>query len=138
MGEDCQTGTSWHFPNWAVEYPFSLRVIASGAFVFGRTELLPGADVAVSVMLPIPTEWWLRPDSNAARVGAHSAVVWKRLYLRPPAASRSAIGVRHGPPNVPAAPKPTSSSSTISTFGAPSGGSNGSMGGNAVSGSFAS
>ena len=73
-----------------------------------------------------------------ARVGAHRAVVWKRLYFRPPAASRSAVGVRHGPPNVLAAPNPTSSSSTIRTFGAPSGGSNGSIGGNAVSGSFAS
>ena len=29
----------------------------NGALVFGRNELLPGADVAVSVMLPIPTEW---------------------------------------------------------------------------------
>jgi hypothetical protein len=106
--------------------------------VLGRNELLPGADVAVSVMLPIPTEWWLRPESSAARVGAQSAVVWKRLYRRPPAASLSAVGVRHGPPNVLAAPKPTSSSKMIKTFGAPSGGSNGSMGGKAVSGSFAS
>jgi hypothetical protein len=31
--------------------------MANGAFVFGRNELLPGADVAVSVMLPIATEW---------------------------------------------------------------------------------
>ena len=116
-------------PNWAVEYPFSFRVIASGALVFGRSELLPGADVAVSVMLPIPTEWWLRPVSSAWRVGAHSAVVWKRLKRSPPAASRSAVGVRHGPPNALDAPKPTSSSRTISTFGAPSGGSNGSIGG---------
>ena len=53
--------------------------MASGAFVFGRSELLPGAEVAVSVMLPIPTEWWLRPVSSACLVGAHSAVVWKRL-----------------------------------------------------------
>ena len=30
-------------------------------------------------MLPIPTEWWLRPISSACRVGAQSAVVWKRL-----------------------------------------------------------
>ena len=89
-------------------------------------------------MLPIPTEWWLRPVSSACRVGAHSAVVWKRLYRRPPAASRSAVGVRHGPPNALDAPKPTSSSRTISTFGAPSGGSSGSIGGNAVSGSLAS
>ena len=138
IGDDCHTGTSWHFPNWAVEYPFNFKVTANGALVLGRSELFPGADVAVSVMLPIPTEWWLRPDSIAARVGAHNAVVWKRLYRRPPAASRSAVGVRHGPPNVLAAPNPTSSSSTISTFGAPSGGSNGSIGGNEVSGSLAS
>ena len=32
----------------------------------------------------MPTEWWLRPLSSAARVGAHSAVVWKRLYASPP------------------------------------------------------
>ena len=57
----------------------SFSVIASGALVFGRSELLPGAEVAVSVMLPMPTEWWLRPVSSAWRVGAHSAVVWKRL-----------------------------------------------------------
>ena len=31
-----------------MEYPFNFSVIGSGAFVFGRTELLPGADVAVS------------------------------------------------------------------------------------------
>ena len=66
-------------PNCAVEKPFSFSVIASGALVFGRSELLPGADVAVSVIEPMPTEWWFRPDSSAARVGAQSAVVWKRL-----------------------------------------------------------
>ena len=43
--------------------------------MFGRSELWPGADVAVSVMLPMPTEWWLRPVSSAALVGAHNAVV---------------------------------------------------------------
>jgi hypothetical protein len=36
----------------------------------------------------------------AWRDGAHNAVVWKRLYRSPPDASRSAVGVRHGPPNV--------------------------------------
>ena len=61
--------------------------------------LLPGADVAISVIAPMPTEWWLRPVSIAWRVGEHSAVVWKRLSFRPFAASRSAIGVLHGPPN---------------------------------------
>lgn len=86
-----------HLPNCAVEYPLSLRVIASGALVLGRSELFPGADVAVSVMLPMPTEWWFRPVSMACRVGAHNAVVWNRLYVSPVAARRSALGVAHGP-----------------------------------------
>ncbi len=33
--------------------------------------------------LPSRPVWWLRPLSSAARVGAHSAVVWKRLYFKP-------------------------------------------------------
>jgi hypothetical protein len=89
-------------------------------------------------MTPIPTEWWLRPVSKAARVGAHSAVVWKRLYFRPFPASRSAVGVAHGPPNALDAAKPTSSSKTTSTLGAPAGGCSGSIGGNDASGSLAS
>src|SRR3954454_17765802 len=89
-------------------------------------------------MTPIPTEWWLRPVSKAARVGAHSAVVWKRLYLRPFPASRSAVGVAHGPPNALDAAKPRSSSKITRTFGAPAGGRSGSIGGNFASGSFAS
>src|SRR6187551_2344871 len=89
-------------------------------------------------MTPIPTVWWLRPVSNAARVGAHSAVVWKRLYLSPFPASRSAVGVAHGPPNALDPAKPTSSSRTTSTFGAPAGGRSGSIGGNVASGSLAS
>src|SRR5205814_8570063 len=89
-------------------------------------------------MTPIPTEWWLRPVSNAARVGAHSAVVWKRLYFRPFPASRSAVGVAHGPPNALDAAKPTSSSRTTSTLGAPAGGRSGSIGGKIASGSLAS
>ena len=87
---------------------------------------------------PIPTEWWLRPVSRACRVGEQSAVVWKRLYFSPLAAKRSAVGVLHGPPKALDAPKPTSSSRTTSTFGAPSGGRSGSIGGKEVSGSFAS
>ena len=35
----------------------------------------PGAPLAISVMPPMPTEWWLRPVSSAWRVGEHSAVV---------------------------------------------------------------
>src|SRR5512132_2452539 len=89
-------------------------------------------------MTPIPTVWWLRPVSKAARVGAHRAVVWKRLYFRPFPASRSAVGVAHGPPNALEAAKPTSSSKTASTFGAPAGGRSCSIGANVASGSFAS
>jgi hypothetical protein len=39
----------------------------------------PGAEVAISQMPPMFTEWSLRPVSSACRVGEHSAVVWKRL-----------------------------------------------------------
>jgi hypothetical protein len=115
-----------------------LSVSASGAAVFGRIELYPGAEVAISVIPPMPTEWWLRPVSSACRVGEQSAVVWKRLYLSPFPPRRSAVGVAHGPPNALEAPKPTSSSRITSTFGAPSGGRNGSIGAKDVSGSFAS
>ena len=87
---------------------------------------------------PIPTEWWLRPVRSAWRVGEQSAVVWKRLYLSPFVARRSAVGVEIGPPNALEAAKPTSSSRMTSTFGAPSGGRSGSIGGNEVAGSFAS
>ena len=37
--------------------------------------LLPGAEVAISVIAPMPTEWCLRPVSSAARVGEHTAVL---------------------------------------------------------------
>jgi hypothetical protein len=77
----------------------------------------------------MPTAWWFRPVSSAWRVGEQSAVVWKRLYLSPFPASRSALGVEAGPPNAQEAPKPTSSIKMISTFGAPSGGRTGWIGG---------
>ena len=57
-------------------------------------------------MQPMPAVWWLRPVSSAWRVGEHSAVVWKRLYLSPFAARRSAVGVWIGPPKADEAPKP--------------------------------
>src|SRR6185436_8212630 len=101
-------------------------------------ELLPGADVAISVIPPIPTVWWLRPLSNAARVGEQSAVVWNRVYLSPFPASRSAFGVLIGPPKALEAPNPTSSRRTIRTFGAFSGARTGAIGANLLSGSLAS
>ena len=64
--------------------------------------------------------------------------MWKPLYLRPPAASRSAVGVRHGPPNVLDAPKPDIVEQHHQHVRCARGGSSGSIGGKAVSGSFAS
>src|SRR5207245_10744967 len=66
------------------------------------------------------------------------AVVWKRLYFSPAAASFSAFGVLQGPPKALAEPNPASSIRMSSTLGAPLGGRNCSIGGNLVSGSFAS
>src|SRR5262249_13602067 len=106
-----------------------LRILASGAAVLGQIELLPGALVASSVMLHMPTLWWLRPVNSAERVGEHRAVVWKRLYFKPGFARRSEFGVGHAPPHDEGAPKPTSSIMISSTFGAPLGGSSGSIGG---------
>src|SRR5262245_21881054 len=88
-------------------------------------------------MPPMPTEWWLRPARSAARVGEQRAVVWKRVYFRPLAASFSKAGVWHGPPNALEAPNPTSSIRITSTLGAPVGGRSGTIGGIRVSGSLA-
>src|SRR5215471_2945517 len=72
-------------------------------------------------MTPVQTEWWFRPVSKAARVGEHSAVVWKRLNRSPSAASRSIVGEGTSPPNVLNCPKPASSIRISTTFGAPLG-----------------
>ena len=61
-------------------------------------------------------------QSSAARVGEHSAVTWKRLYLRPRSASFVRFGVWHGPPNVDGLPNPASSTRMSSTLGASFGG----------------
>src|SRR3954453_12999823 len=76
----------------------------------------------------MPTEWWLRPVISACRVGEHSAVTWNLLSRSPPSDSRSAVGISHGPPYALEAPKPMSSTSTSSTFGAPRGGRTGRIG----------
>jgi len=54
-----------------------LQCFGQRYLVLGRMLLLllPGAEVAISVIAPMPTEWWLRPVSSAARVGEHTAVV---------------------------------------------------------------
>ena len=54
-----------------------LQCFGQRCLVLGRMLLLllPGAEVAISVIAPMPTEWWLRPVSSAARVGEHTAVL---------------------------------------------------------------
>src|SRR5215468_5667517 len=89
--------------------------------LLGMIDVYPGYPVANSVMLPMPTLWWLRPVRSAARVGEHSAVVWNSLKRRPFAATRSRAGVGIGPPKALDAPKPVSSVIIRSTFGAPAG-----------------
>src|SRR6476619_195524 len=58
----------------------------------------------------------------AARVGEQSDVEWKLVWRRPAAAIRSSAGVGITPPNVPGAPKPSSSVIMSNTLGTPFGG----------------
>jgi hypothetical protein len=69
----------------------------------------------------MPQAWWLRPVRSAARVGEQSAVVWKLANRTPVAASPSITGVSMSEPKHPSWAKPTSSSTTSSTFGDPVG-----------------
>ena len=80
--------------------PTAYAAHPSGVSIAGRNpwrgeivESYPGNPSARSMMRPIPTLWWLRPVSTHARVGEHSPVVWKLVNVRPPAASRSNVGV---------------------------------------------
>src|SRR3982750_1364927 len=86
--------------------------------LLGRTPVLPGKAVAVSMIEPVLQLWWLRPVSRAMRVGEHRAQVWKRLYFSPLAASRSHVGMWIGPPKALDWPKPMSSIRTMTTLGA--------------------
>src|SRR3954454_10214470 len=67
----------------------------------------------------MPTRWWLRPVNRHARVGEHTAVVWKFVNRSPRAASRSMFGVERFEPYAPSWAKPRSSSTMTMTFGAP-------------------
>ena len=60
--------------------------------------------------------------------------MWKRLYLSPLPASRSAVGVWQGPPKALEAPKPHVVDEDDQDVGGAPGGRSGSIGGNAVSG----
>ena len=69
-------------------------------------------------MPPMPTRWWFRPVSIAARVGEQTAVTWNALYVNPISWTRVRVGVRISPPNVSGPPNPASSMRTMRTFGA--------------------
>jgi len=58
----------------------------------------------------MPLVVWFRPVIRHDRVGEHSAVVWKLVYVRPCRAIRSMSGVSISPPYGPIAEYPTSSS----------------------------
>jgi hypothetical protein len=111
-----------HLPNAAVLYPFIWSTFGNGALSWGTHAVYPGKPPDSSPIDPNPTAWWLRPVSNAARVGEHNAVTWNRLYRAPSPATRVRAGEAIGPPNALGCPNPASSSSTSKTFGAPSGG----------------
>ena len=76
----------------------------------------------MSARNPIPTAWWFRPVKNEARVGEQRDVTWNRLKGAPPAARESMCGVPMSEPKAPRWPKPVSSSTMTTTFGAPAGG----------------
>src|SRR3954451_7961862 len=72
-------------------------------------------------MCPIPAACALTPVSNDARVGEHIGLTWKLVNRTPSAANRSRLGVSISPPKQPMSEKPTSSTSTNTTLGAPAG-----------------
>ncbi len=80
--------------------------------------LYPGNPVATSMTRPMPLAWWLRPVRRHERVAEHTAVVWKFENRTPASPSASITGVSMSDPKHPSWAKPTSSSTTITTFGA--------------------
>ena len=64
----------------------------------GMWPLAFGKPDVASVMHAIPFVVWLRPVSRHERVGEHSAVVWKFVYVRPRPATRAMFGVSIRPP----------------------------------------
>ena len=91
---------------------FQPRSPSTSAIVAHSNGMCPlelGKPDAASVMLAIPFVVWLRPVSRHERVGEHSAVVWKFVYVRPCSAIRLMFGVSISPPNGSIAENPTSS-----------------------------
>ena len=69
-------------------------------FSNGMRVEIPGKPEENSAIVAMPFEVALRPVSSEARVGEHSAVVWKLAYFTPWSAMRVIVGVRTGPPKL--------------------------------------
>lgn len=61
---------------------------------------IPGKPLANSAMVAMPFDVALRPVRSEARVGEHSAVVWKFENLTPRSAIRAMFGHFTGPPKL--------------------------------------
>ena len=59
-GVDSNTGTLWHLPNCAVEFRLDLSISEAARRYWAASSYIR-AEVAISVMPPMPTAWWLRP-----------------------------------------------------------------------------
>ena len=67
-------------------------------FSNGMRVEMPGKPDANSAMVAMPLDVALRPVSNEARVGEHSAVVWKFENVTPISWMRRMFGQATGPP----------------------------------------
>ena len=99
IGLVCHTGTSWHLPNCAVEYPLSLSTSASGALVLGTQRALARRRRRRLGDAPHPYRVMIAARSATPPATAHTAPSCENACsaTRRPA-SRSNVGVKHGPP----------------------------------------
>ena len=67
-------------------------------FSNGMRVEMPGKPELNSAMVAMPFDVALRPVSSEARVGEHSAVVWKLEYRTPRVGEALMVGVCTGPP----------------------------------------
>ena len=139
IGDVCQTGTPWHLPNCAVEYPLSFSVIANGAFVFGRSEPLPVEVAGPGDAAHADGVVVAAGQQRLTRRRAQRAVVWKRLKRSP--LLRQPFGCRR---TARSAERAAGTEADVveeddqHVFGATAGGRSGSIGGQGGPGSLAS
>jgi hypothetical protein len=81
-----------------VFHPRSASTSETKPFSNGIRQEIPGNPALNSAMVAMPLLVAFRPVSSDARVGEHSAVVWKFEYRTPMSAIRRMVGVSTGPP----------------------------------------